>query len=285
MRHRGTTAPERPRAFSLIELMVVIAIVALLIAMLLPSLGRSREIAKLVTCGSQMRQHGVAMHSYGQDHKRLIEPAVGPHNFWSWRIAYWDRVVYTDNYFSQREGAFFVPQWQVGLTQHFARYSLLVVGDYLTTAESVYCPADEQLTYADNASKWQRLKADPWGESPSMQIRSSYFYNPSKRNRIFRRRYLDDFGPKEIMAMDAVWSDLNPNRVPAANAHGALSTWNLLRMDGSVEGKKSTASIDLMIEKSGDFNHTTWSHAFIRSGNPEPYWLTIYRNLAGVNHP
>lgn len=54
-------------AFSLVELLVVISIVALLISILLPSLNAARERAVALACASNMRQQGVAYHLYATD--------------------------------------------------------------------------------------------------------------------------------------------------------------------------------------------------------------------------
>lgn len=55
------------RGFTLVELLVVVAIIALLIAILLPSLSRAREQSKRVVCMNNMRQMGIAMLSYSMD--------------------------------------------------------------------------------------------------------------------------------------------------------------------------------------------------------------------------
>jgi len=57
------------RAFTLIELLVVISVVALLMAMLLPALGRARNQARAVSCQANLRQWGVALNLYAQDNE------------------------------------------------------------------------------------------------------------------------------------------------------------------------------------------------------------------------
>jgi prepilin-type processing-associated H-X9-DG protein/prepilin-type N-terminal cleavage/methylation domain-containing protein len=56
------------RAFTLVELLVVIAVVALLISVLLPALGKARQAARLLECQSNLRQFGVAFLSHANEH-------------------------------------------------------------------------------------------------------------------------------------------------------------------------------------------------------------------------
>ena len=60
------------RAFSLIELLVVVAIIALLIAILLPSLNLARSQAKQVLCSSNMREQGRASFFYATENNDTI---------------------------------------------------------------------------------------------------------------------------------------------------------------------------------------------------------------------
>jgi prepilin-type N-terminal cleavage/methylation domain-containing protein len=65
--------------FTLVELLVVIGVIALLIAMLLPALGKARESANSLKCQAQARQIVQAMMLHANEHHGFM-PLIGlPH--------------------------------------------------------------------------------------------------------------------------------------------------------------------------------------------------------------
>jgi prepilin-type N-terminal cleavage/methylation domain-containing protein/prepilin-type processing-associated H-X9-DG protein len=66
---------KQSKGFTLIELIVVIAIIAILSAILFPVFAAAREKARQVTCNSNLKQLGVAFFGYIQDYDETYPPA------------------------------------------------------------------------------------------------------------------------------------------------------------------------------------------------------------------
>lgn len=125
----GEKMKPKRRAFTLVELLVVIFIIGLLVALLLPAIQSARESARRTECSNNLKQIGLAMHMYHDTYERFPLPSGG---FWS--LAPWGYP------------AVGAPSWMYRLLPHLEREAIIDDTQWSDPArkyiKTYRCPSD-----------------------------------------------------------------------------------------------------------------------------------------------
>ena len=110
------------RCFTLIELLIVIAIIAILAAMLLPVLGSARRLAKSISCTANLKQIVMASNFYLSDYKEFYPLVAG------------NVIPVVNNDFA----------WACKFVPYLGNYRMLTYAEL----QDIYSPAQQRFPYA-----------------------------------------------------------------------------------------------------------------------------------------
>ena len=148
----------RSASFTLIELLVVISMVALLIALLLPTLKKAKETARRVQCLSNLRQIANGLHVYANDFDGRFPPLDLDANA---QLAYY---IFTPTH----HAGYYIEKEFEGSTRRWVGHGALVALDILTDVRVYYCPSQRYPNFS-----WPSGFYDaPWGGTRA----GSYYY-------------------------------------------------------------------------------------------------------------
>jgi len=140
----------KQKGFTLIELLVVIAVIALLLSVLLPALGRAKQLALRVVCASNIRLQCEGTLLYAHDNDTYVPTSNA--GYWLWDMSFWSTNAISPHGGFDDNEIFFCPANKMKKADdaRFWQYSWLLPGPYtqpVVLRNEDTLRADQQRTY------------------------------------------------------------------------------------------------------------------------------------------